>query len=105
MGYQGVVVSDDLGMHAAKSVGGLVERTKLCLAAGCDLALVCLPGDVKTLLAELEEPLQDASEAISRLYGRPTVNREELVTVDREGIREWGHWQQSLEQLGEQNWS
>ena len=31
--YQGVIISDDLGMHAAKSVGGLLERTHLCLAA------------------------------------------------------------------------
>jgi beta-N-acetylhexosaminidase len=105
LGYQGVIVSDDLGMHAAKSVGGLVERTHLCLAAGCDLVLVCLPGDVKTLLAELDGPLQDSGEAIARLYGRPTVNREELASVNREGIKEWGHWQQSLEQLAEQNWS
>ena len=105
MGYQGVIVSDDLGMHAAKSVGGLIERTHLCLEAGCDLALVCLPEDVEALLGGLNESLGDASEAISRLYGRPTVNREELVEVDREGIREWGHWQQSLEELGEQRWS
>ena len=105
MGYRGVIVSDDLGMHAAKSVGGLIERTHLCLRAGCDLALVCLPEDVKTLFAGLNQPLGDASEAISRLYGRPTVNREELVEVDREGIREWHHWQQSLEDLGEQKWS
>jgi beta-glucosidase-like glycosyl hydrolase len=100
-----VIVSDDLGMHAAKSVGGLIERTHLCLRAGCDLALVCLPEDVKALFAGLNESLGDASEAISRLYGRPTVNREELVEVDREGIREWRHWQQSLEDLGEQRWS
>ena len=105
MGYQGVIVSDDLGMQAAKSVGGLIERTHLCLRAGCDLALVCLPEDVKALFAGLNESPGDASEAISRLYGRPTVNREELIEVDREGIREWHHWQQSLEDLGEQRWS
>ena len=105
MGYQGVIVSDDLGMHAAKSVGGLIERTHLCLRAGCDLALVCMPEDVKALFAGLNESPGDASEAISRLYGRPTVNREELVEVEREGIREWHHWQQSLEDLGEQRWS
>jgi beta-N-acetylhexosaminidase len=105
LGYQGVVVSDDLGMHAAKSVGGLIDRTHLCLQAGCDLALVCLPEDVKALLGGLDGPLGDAGEAISRLYGRPTVNREELAEVDREGIREWRHWQQSLEDLGDQRWS
>lgn len=104
LGYRGVIVSDDLGMHAAKSVGGLVERTRLCLAAGCDLALVCLPGDVARLLAELKGPVGDATAAVSALYGRPTVNREELVSVDREGIKEWKRWKQSLEELGEQSW-
>ena len=104
LAYRGVIFSDDLGMHAAKSVGNLVERTRLCLDAGCDLALVCQPGDVDELLGGLGEPLGDAGAAISRLYGRPTVNREELVEVDREGIKEWRRWRQSLEELGAQSW-
>ena len=101
MAYRGVVISDDLGMHAAKSVGGLAARTALCLEAGCDLALVCRPEDVSRLLQDLDDPLADASEAISRLYGRPTVNREELAAVQQEGIKEWQDWQKSLETLGE----
>jgi beta-N-acetylhexosaminidase len=100
LAYRGVIFSDDLGMHAAKSVGSLVERTRLCLDAGCDLVLVCHPGDVGELLSGLDEPLMDAGAAISRLYGRPTVNREELIEVDREGIKEWRRWRQSLEELG-----
>ena len=105
MAYQGVIISDDLGMHAAKSVGGLEARTRLCLEAGCDLVLVCQPEDVLELLNLLEGSVGDASDAISRLYGKPTVNREELVQVNQEGIREWRHWQQSLEKLGEQAWT
>jgi len=104
LAYQGVIISDDLGMHAAKSVGGLKDRTRLCLDAGCDLALVCIPEDVDALLGELEELPGDASGAISRLYGRPTVNGEELIAVDREGIKEWRRWKQSLEDLGKQSW-
>ena len=105
MAYQGVIFSDDLGMHAAKSVGGLEARTRLCLEAGCDLVLVCQPEDVLELLSLLDGSVGDASDAISRLYGKPTVNREELVQVKKEGIREWRHWQQSLEKLGEQAWT
>jgi hypothetical protein len=83
----------------------LVERTHLCLEAGCDLALVCQPGDVKILLGALENPLGDAGESISRLYGWPTVSREELASADDEGIKEWSRWKQSLEELGKQSWS
>jgi beta-N-acetylhexosaminidase len=103
MAFRGVVFSDDLGMHAAKTVGDLQTRTRLCLDAGCDLVLVCQPADVAQLLDALSESPADATDAIARLYGRPTVDRDQLVQVVQEGIREWGHWQRSLEQLGEQH--
>ena len=105
LGYRGVVLSDDLGMHAARTVGGLTARTRLCLEAGCELVLICQPADVRELLGQLDGSPVDAGAAVARLYGRPTVDREELVAVAREGIREWGHWQRSLEQLGEQAWA
>jgi beta-N-acetylhexosaminidase len=97
--YRGVIFSDDLGMHAATHIGGLEVRTRACLEAGCDLVLVCRPEDVRELLNSLDGPIGDASDAISRLYGRPTVSRDELTQVRQEGIREWQHWQKSLECL------
>lgn len=39
IGFQGVLVSDDLSMQALS--GGLAERTRDALAAGCDIALHC----------------------------------------------------------------
>jgi beta-N-acetylhexosaminidase len=101
LGYGGVIVSDDLGMHAAKTVGDLVTRTRLCLEAGCDLVLVCQPAEVEELLGRLVDSPADSTAAVTRLNGKPTVDRDELVQVAREGIREWGHWQKSLEQLGD----
>src|SRR5690349_607341 len=47
IGFDGVLVSDDLSMKALG--GGFVERTRAALAAGCDLALHC-NGD----MAEME---------------------------------------------------
>ena len=44
-GYRGVILSDDLGMHAARVAGNLAERCHHCLVAGCDLVLVCMPQD------------------------------------------------------------
>jgi beta-N-acetylhexosaminidase len=105
MAFQGVIMSDDLGMHAARAVGGLETRTRACLDAGCDLVLVCQPEDVIGLLDQSPDSMSDAGDAINRLYGTPTVNREELEVVRQEGIREWAHWQRSLETLGEQVWT
>lgn len=105
LAYGGLVVSDDLGMHAARVAGGLAQRTAACLDAGCDLVLVCQPAEVEELLGDAAAPERDASDALSRLYGQPTVGREQLQAVVAEGIREWGHWQRSLEALGDQSWS
>jgi beta-N-acetylhexosaminidase len=103
MGYGGTVFSDDLGMHAAKSVGSLRDRTRLCLEAGCDLVLVCHPEDVTALLAELGGDALDrpgTAAAISRLYGKATVSRAELASLRAEGIKELAHWKKSLQALG-----
>jgi beta-glucosidase-like glycosyl hydrolase len=98
------VLSDDLGMHAAKVAGGVRARAGACLDAGCDLVLVCHTAEVEQLFDGDPAGFGGADEAIERLYGRPTVDRQELVEVVREGIREWSYWRASLEQLGE-SWS
>lgn len=105
MNYQGVIFSDDLGMHAAKSVGSLQVRTRKSLEAGCDLVLVCRPEDVDELLARIEGPFSDANGPINKLYGQPTLNPEELAVLKEVGIRELRQWQNSLEELGGQTWS
>jgi beta-N-acetylhexosaminidase len=99
LAYRGVIFSDDLGMHAATHEGSLDQRVRACLNAGCDLALVCLENDVRALMSADPDHWPDAGAAIQRLYGRPSVNARELEQVVAEGIREWPHWQQSLEQM------
>jgi beta-N-acetylhexosaminidase len=42
IGYHGLLLSDDLAMHAL--AGTPAERAAACLAAGCDIAMYC-PGD------------------------------------------------------------
>jgi beta-N-acetylhexosaminidase len=51
IGFDGVLVSDDLSMRALG--GGLRERTRQALAAGCDLALHCNgdPGEMEEVVA------------------------------------------------------
>lgn len=100
-GFRGVILSDDLGMHAAKTAGDVGQRARACLGAGCELVLVCHPEDVDEWMADDAQGYADASTAIERLYGEPTVDRAELAEVVREGIREWDYWRQSLERLGD----
>ena len=99
VGYQGVVFSDDLGMHAAKAVGSLQTRTLLCLEAGCDLVLVCIPDDVAALLSEIDSLPVDSSAAIQKLYGAATLSPSELAVLRQEGIKELDYWRKSLETL------
>jgi len=94
LAYRGTVFSDDLGMYAAKTAGKLVDRVRDTLAAGCDSALICDPDDVRSLLAEHDEPFADADAAIRRLKGRFTSTRDEI-----EQVSEWRQWKNSIKQL------
>ncbi len=97
MAYSGVVVSDDLGMQAAKVAGGLRDRSVAAIDAGCDLILVCDPDDVQTLLDDPEAMhWPAAADIVERLYGRPGASRKELASVP-----EFRHWQRSLTDLQE----
>ncbi|HEX7370426.1 MAG TPA: beta-N-acetylhexosaminidase [Rhodanobacteraceae bacterium] len=67
LGFRGVVFSDDVGMAAAESAGGIGERVTAHLDAGCDLVLVCAPAMV------------DAS--IAAAHGRPPCSQEKIATL------------------------
>ena len=100
MGYAGVIVSDDLGMHAAQVAGDLPARTRACLQAGCDLVLVCEPKDVEELLPRMAGPVPDATKAIGALYGTARLSHAELMAAESQGVGEWRYWQDSLSNLG-----
>ena len=62
IGFDGLLMTDDIGMHAL--FGGFDERTRRALDAGCDLALHCS--------GEMEEMIAVAS-AAGPLSGRGAV--------------------------------
>lgn len=94
LGFSGTVVSDDLGMFAARVAGGLVARVQRSLQAGCDAVLVCDPEDVRQLLAHPKLPEYNADQALKRLKGRHTATREEV-----ERVGEWRQWKKTIEEL------
>jgi beta-N-acetylhexosaminidase len=100
LGFSGTVFSDDLGMFAAKVAGGLAARVRVSLQAGCDAVLVCNPADVRGLMEAGDLPATGANQALTRLKGRFTANRDDVETV-----KEWRQWKTTIEQLEQTRWS
>lgn len=70
MGFRGVVFSDDIGMAAAESAGGVGARIHAHLDAGCDLVLVCAPALVEDSLRAMDVRPAHAGMALTGLLGR-----------------------------------
>jgi beta-N-acetylhexosaminidase len=94
LGFDGLVVSDDLDMAGAGPAVPVAERLSRALDAGCDLALICDPASVEALLDEDPDVAPIDAKRLARLYGRPMASLEEQLTVP-----EFIAWRQSLKAL------
>jgi beta-N-acetylhexosaminidase len=86
--FHGVVFADDLNMAGAASVGGMTERARLALAAGCDVLPVCnnRPAVIE-LLENLGDVINPASQARwVRLHGRAAPGYA--------GLQATAHWRE-----------
>ena len=84
MGFRGVVFSDDIGMAAAFSAGGIKSRVDAHLDAGCDVVLVCHPELVDESLAAVAGR-QLNTMALTGLIGRGAMGWEGLLAETRYG--------------------
>ena len=82
MGFKGVVFSDDIGMAAAFSAGGIQSRIDAHLDAGCDVVLVCHPELVPESLAAVEGRKLNTM-ALAGLIGRGPLAWEGLLADAR----------------------
>src|SRR5690606_13854082 len=78
MHFRGVVFSDDIGMAAAFSAGGIKARVDAHLDAGCDVVLVCHPELVPESLAAVEGRALNTA-ALIGLIGRGPLAWEGLL--------------------------
>ncbi len=78
--FEGALISDDLGMHAAAVYGSVPERVMLALHAGCDLVLVCNVLDsIDAVLSECRWHACPISHArLIRLHGRSQLDYDHL---------------------------
>ncbi len=70
LGFQGIIITDDLGMGGAEGIGFYPQRLEVALNAGCDLALLCNePDAVQDILQNLSVPeAWNRTKAIASLY-------------------------------------
>ncbi|MHB8912674.1 MAG: beta-N-acetylhexosaminidase [Lysobacter sp.] len=84
MGFRGVVFSDDIGMAAAFSAGGIKSRIDAHLDAGCDVVLVCHPELAEESLAAVEGRTLNTM-ALTGLIGRGAMGWDGLIADSRYG--------------------
>ena len=82
MGFRGVVFSDDIGMAAAFSAGGVKARIDAHLDAGCDVVLVCHPELVDESLAAVQGRSLNTM-ALIGLIGRGAMGWDGLLADAR----------------------
>lgn len=85
IGFEGVLVSDDLAMGALSGLGDAGELVRAALGAGCDIAMHC-SGRLEDLRAVLDAASELSAEAQDRLKrGRSLAERCQLQ-LDRPGL-------------------
>jgi len=79
MGFGGVVFSDDIGMAAAESAGGVKARIDAHLDAGCDIVLVCAPALVVESIRAVAGRAPISNERLALLLAKPAMRWETLI--------------------------
>ncbi len=84
MGFRGVVFSDDIGMAAAHSAGGVGARIDAHLDAGCDVVLVSHPQLVDDALQAVQGRALNTM-ALTGVIGRGALGWDGLLADNRRG--------------------
>ena len=83
IGFQGLLMSDDVGMNAL--AGSIAERTKALLVAGCDMVLAC-SGEPQEMHQVARETPELSGKALARAEAA-LASRQAAKPFDREAAR------------------
>jgi beta-N-acetylhexosaminidase len=83
IGFQGLLMSDDVGMNAL--AGSIAERTKALLAAGCDVVLAC-SGEPEEMHQVARETPELSGKALARAKAA-LASRQAPKPFDRDAAR------------------
>jgi beta-N-acetylhexosaminidase len=84
IGFQGLLMSDDVGMNAL--AGSIGERTKALLAAGCDMVLHC-SGEREEMHQVARETPELSGKALQRAKAALALRKSPKMPFDRAAAR------------------